>query len=71
MRTLRTSGTLACLTLFALVAHATPALAQQQQYANAYAHWDFGADVNDIENIDQRIWIAKSAPASQWVMVWK
>lgn len=72
MRTLRISGTFAYLMLLlALVGYASPALAQQQQYANAYAHWDFGADVNDIENVDQTIWIAKSAPASQWVMVWK
>jgi hypothetical protein len=45
-------------------------LAQQQQYANAYAYWDFGDEVNDVVNIDQKIWVAKSAPGSQWVLMW-
>lgn len=44
--------------------------AQQQQYANAYAFWDFGQDADDIQNVDQKIWIAKPALSSQWVMTW-
>jgi hypothetical protein len=48
----------------------TPVSAQQQQYANAYAYWDFGDEVNDVENVDQKIWIARPAPASQWVLMW-
>jgi len=43
---------------------------QQQQNANAYAYWDFGRNANDIENVDQRIWIAKPANGTQWVMLW-
>jgi hypothetical protein len=62
---------LAALSVLALGAHPSPTLAQQQQYANAYAHWNFGADIVDITNVDQTIWIAKPAPASQWVMLWK
>lgn len=62
---------LSFLGIFATVLFSfTAALAQQQQYANAYAYWDFGGDVNDVINIDQKIWIAKPAPGSQWVMMW-
>ncbi len=46
------------------------ASAQQQQYANAYAFWEFGDKVNDVENIDQTIWIAKPATGTQWVLIW-
>ena len=35
--------------------------AQQQQNANAYTFWDFGKDANDIENVEQKIWIALPA----------
>ncbi len=56
--------------LFLLFISTLPALAQQQQYANAYAYWDFGNEVNDVENVDQKIWIAKSVASSQWVMMW-
>ena len=27
-------------------------------------------DANDVQNVEQKIWIALSAPASQWVMTW-
>jgi len=46
------------------------AFSQQQQNANAYAYWDFGRNSNDIENVDQRVWIAKPANGTQWVMLW-
>lgn len=42
----------------------------QQQYANAYAFWDFGNNTDDIYNIDQQIWIAQTAPGSYWALVW-
>ncbi len=45
--------------------------AQQQQNANAYTFWDFGKGANDIENVEQKIWIALPAPSSQWVITWK
>jgi hypothetical protein len=48
----------------------SPCQAQQQQYANAYTFWDFGNDVNDIDNVEQKIWIAMPAPSTQWVMTW-
>ena len=44
--------------------------AQQQQYANAYTYWDFGQGSDDVQNVEQKIWIAQPAPASQWVMTW-
>ncbi|MBS1793903.1 MAG: DUF3472 domain-containing protein [Acidobacteria bacterium] len=44
--------------------------AQQQQYANAYAYWNFGGEVDDVVNVDQKIWIAQPAPGSQWVLMW-
>jgi hypothetical protein len=44
--------------------------AQQQQYANAYTYWDFGEDVNDVQNVEQKIWVAMPAPSTQWVMTW-
>jgi len=44
--------------------------AQQQQYANAYTYWDFGEDANDVQNVEQKIWIAMPAPSTQWVMTW-
>ena len=48
----------------------SPGHAQQQQYANAYTFWDFGEDANDVENVEQKIWIAMPAPSTQWVMTW-
>jgi hypothetical protein len=64
-------GKLLIIGIFAIILCSyIPCLAQQQQYANAYAYWDFGDEVNDIANVDQKIWIAKPAPASQWVMMW-
>jgi hypothetical protein len=56
--------------LLVIIFGLTSAFAQQQQYANAYAYWDFGGDVDDVQNIDQKIWIAKPAPGSQWVLMW-
>jgi len=47
-----------------------PVYAQQQQYANAYTFWNFGEDANDVQNVEQKIWIAMPAPATQWVMTW-
>ena len=47
------------------------AYAQQQQYANAYTFWKFGEGADNVQNIEQKIWIAKQAPGSQWVMTWK
>jgi len=44
------------------------ALPQQQQNSNAYAYWDFGGKA--IENVDQKVWIAKPANGTQWVMQW-
>ena len=44
--------------------------AQQQQYANAYTYWDFGQGSDDVQNVEQKIWIAQPAPATQWVMTW-
>jgi len=44
---------------------------RQQQYANAYVHWDFGYSTDDVWNIDQQIWIAKKASGTQWALVWK
>lgn len=48
----------------------SPGHAQQQQYANAYTFWDFGEAANDVENVEQKIWIAMPAPSTQWVMTW-
>ena len=44
--------------------------AQQQQYANAYVFWNFGQDADDVQNVEQIIWIARPAVGSQWVMTW-
>jgi len=44
--------------------------AQQQQYANAYTFWDFGQDADDVQNVEQNIWIAKPAISTQLVMTW-
>lgn len=44
--------------------------AQQQQYANAYTFWNFGEDANDIQDVEQKVWIATPAPSTQWVMTW-
>lgn len=44
--------------------------AQQQQYANAYAFWDFGQNSNAVQTVDQKIWVALQAPSTQWVMTW-
>jgi hypothetical protein len=44
--------------------------AQQQQYANAYTFWDFGQSADDVQNVEQNIWIAKPAISTQWVMTW-
>ncbi len=46
------------------------AFGQQQQYANAYAYWEFAKEIDSVENVEQSIWIAKPAPASQWVLMW-
>ncbi len=46
------------------------AAAQQQQKSNAYVFWDFGDQADNVENIDQKIRIAKTAPGTQWVMTW-
>ena len=54
----------------AVIVTSTAVVAQQQQNANAYAYWDFGHNANDIENVDQKIWIAKPANGTQWVMLW-
>jgi anti-sigma B factor antagonist len=62
--------TLSLLILVALTSTITVAQLQQQQNANAYAYWTFGSGANDIENVDQKIWIAKPARGSQWVMTW-
>ncbi|HRI03160.1 MAG TPA: DUF3472 domain-containing protein [Pyrinomonadaceae bacterium] len=57
--------------LFAVILFFTSGIfAQQQQYANAYAYWDFGDSVNDVSNVDQKIWVVRQAPSSQWVMMW-
>jgi len=56
------------LTLFTAIFN--PANAQQQQYANAYTYWDFGEDANDVQNVEQKIWIAMPAFSTQWVMTW-
>jgi len=48
----------------------TAVAGQQQQNANAYAFWEFGDKANDIQYIDQTIWIAKPATGSQWVLIW-
>jgi hypothetical protein len=53
-----------------VVVMASAAYAQQQQYANAYAFWQFGEKANDIENVDQTVWIVKPANGTQWVMTW-
>ncbi|MDQ6844184.1 MAG: hypothetical protein M3Z92_07520 [Bacteroidota bacterium] len=47
-----------------------PAHAQQQQYANAYTYWDFGQGSDDVQNVEQKIWIAMPAISTQWVMTW-
>lgn len=47
-----------------------PLHAQQQQYANAYTFWDFGQDADDVQNVEQKIWIAMPAPSTQWVITW-
>ena len=60
----------AMLSIFITVVLATAAFAQQQQNSNAYAYWDFGGKANDIENVDQKVWIAKPANGTQWVMLW-
>lgn len=44
--------------------------AQQQQYANAYTFWDFGQGTDNVLNVEQKIWIAMPANATQWVMTW-
>ncbi|MEO8111418.1 MAG: hypothetical protein ABI594_15345 [Ginsengibacter sp.] len=46
------------------------ATAQQQQYANAYTFWDFGQGTDNVLNVEQKIWIAMPANATQWVMTW-
>ncbi len=58
--------------MVAAIAVAMPLLtaAQQQQYANAYVYWEFGEKSNDVTDVDQNIWIAKTATGSQWVMTW-
>ena len=48
----------------------SPALAQQQQNANAYTFWDFGPASDDVQNVEQKIWVAMPAPGTQWVMTW-
>ncbi|MEO6733025.1 MAG: hypothetical protein ABIN01_17505 [Ferruginibacter sp.] len=48
----------------------SPGHAQQQQYANAYTFWDFGQDADNVQNVEQKIWIAMPAPSTQWVMTW-
>lgn len=44
--------------------------AQQQQYANAYTFWDLGQGTDNVLNVEQKIWIAMPANATQWVMTW-
>lgn len=68
-RSFRTLVSVACV-IGLLAALSTAVAAQQQQYANAYAFWEFGDKVNDVESIDQTIWIAKPATGSQWVLIW-
>jgi hypothetical protein len=58
------------LLLSTIIALSSVVIAQQQQNANAYAYWDFGRNANDIENVDQRVWVAKPANGTQWVMLW-
>ncbi|MEO8862459.1 MAG: hypothetical protein ABI358_13615 [Ginsengibacter sp.] len=53
-----------------LLANVLPANAQQQQYANAYTFWDFGQGADNVQNVEQKIWIAKPANGTQWVMTW-
>lgn len=53
-----------------LIAIVSPGFAQQQQYANAYMFWDFGQGADDVQNVEQKIWVAMPAPATQWVMTW-
>jgi hypothetical protein len=53
-----------------LLANVLPANAQQQQYANAYTFWDFGQGSDNVQNVEQKIWIAKPANGTQWVMTW-
>ncbi|MEP6903128.1 MAG: hypothetical protein ABJA66_15355 [Actinomycetota bacterium] len=43
----------------------------QQQYSNAYAFRDFGANSDNVENVEQKIRVIKPAPATQWVMTLK
>jgi hypothetical protein len=56
------------LIVFSLISGSS--FAQQQQYANAYTYWDFGQASDDVQNIDQKIWLAQPALSSQWVMTW-
>ncbi len=72
MEKLRTSFRRLSLFIFNLILTAifSTTGAQQQQYANAYTFWNFGNDSNDIINVKQKIWIAKPAQSTQWVMTW-
>ncbi len=62
---------LSALSIFIILsATILPAHAQQQQYANAYTFWDFGQGADDVQNVEQKIWIALPANGTQWVMTW-
>ncbi len=62
---------LSAVSIFTILTVSFPtANAQQQQYANAYTFWDFGQGADDVQNVEQKIWIAMPANATQWVMTW-
>jgi hypothetical protein len=56
--------------LFVIVCVSMSGFAQQQQYANAYTYWDFGQGADDVQNVEQNIWVAMPAFSTQWVMTW-
>ena len=53
-----------------IVASVFSAQSQQQQWASQYVHWEFDNSPSSVWNIDQDVWLMKSADKSFWPVQW-